>query len=655
MPVEYTVILLALFALFIFIHYKTKYKYTKYLLLMLCTAVVSGVYTNVYTHLYQKSVDKISTDTMVFSGYIKEITNADNTGYIVAVTDEKGREIYNVSIYYGDYFALGDSVEITGKFKSAKSDKYIFSNYSKNIKGTVNVDKIVQTDIEYTTVKYKGLTYKTALLESAGKLYGKDHLAVISAIGYNDSHLLAKDTKSLFKTAGMSHALVVSGLHVGIIVVAVQSVLKYIPFDKRYKNLIAAVIMVAYMYLVGLSPSVIRAGFLVLAVILSKNIYKEQDSITSIAFIGLVSVIINPYITRNIGAMLSYTACIGILLTSKWCKMKKIGKTTSNLLCCAAAILFTIPVLSMANMYFTLLSPVYNLLLAVFITVICVLSLITPILNLIPILRIINIFLVMTNKYIIDLLLNILTFISNYLDFTTVRLHSSLWQAVILATVVAVFVACFQFDKRVYKNIFIVTVSISAFVCYNLLNCNMLTVTAFDSGREGSFHISAKGKEYIVLSEDITAVEAEELLNSATGKVYEAVYYCPKEVKNDIDMSTVSQRFITADSSQTYVEEGFTLTSIIEKNKKLFIITAADCDIAFGHGKITSSECEYYFLGNDKPKSISAEEVYIFGNTPDWMDVEDITNIDSEIRIKINLKNGSYKTVKDVLNFGYRL
>ena len=62
-----------------------------------------------------------------------------------------------------------------------------------------------------------------------------------------------------------------------------------------------------------------------------------------------------------------------------------------------------------------------------------------------------------------------------------------------------------------------------------------------------------------------------------------------------------------------------------------------------------------YFLGNDKPKSVAADEIYIFGNIPTWMEVEDIIQISSDLKIKINLKTGEYKTVKDVFNFGWQL
>ena len=409
------------------------------------------------------------------------------------------------------------------------------------------------------------------------------------------------------------------------------------------------------MYIVGLSPSVIRAGYLAIIALLARNINKEQDSFTTLAFIGVVSIVINPYITRNIGAMLSYSACVGILAANRCCAAKEFKENTRNLICAAAAVVFTMPVLAMAQMYVTLMSPVYNVMLAVFVTAICILSVITPIINLIPVLRIINPVLVMTNKIMITSLLNVFYFIRQYLDFTTVRLHSSLWQTVIFAALVAGFIAYIQLENKKLKKFFVISVSILAFVCYNLLNCNTVTVTAFDSGREGSFHIEVKGKEYLILTESITTDKAEQRLVSAVGDKYETIYCCFKEFKTDTDMSNIAGKTIEVNKSDIYTEDYFTLVSYIENGKKLFTVSVAGCDISFGHGKVISVESEYYFLGNDKPKEITADEIYIFGNTPSWMNVENITNIDSDIKVKINFKNGKYKTVKDVLNFGYRL
>lgn len=652
---EWTVLLLAVFAVFILIHYKTKKVFTKTLLLIFVTAFTAVCYVNTFDYFYQKTVEDIPVDKQTCIGYIKDINNPENTSYIVNLLDENYKEIYSVSIYYSGGYELGDIVQITGKFRPAKRDKYIFSNYSQNIKGSISVDEMKRFDAEVSSVKYKALTIKKRLLESAAQLFSKEYLALVSAISYNDNHLVTSGIKRLFKTAGMSHTLVVSGLHVGIIMLAVQKFFKYIAINKKIKNVLAAAVIIVYMQVVGMSPSVIRAGFIAAAVLLSRNINKEQDFFTVLALVGLLSAVSNPYITRNIGAMLSYSACTGIILANQWSENKKLKDTARNLVCAAAAVLFTAPVLAIGGMYVTLMSPLYNLMLAPFIMVICIISVFAPIINSVPVIRVICPLLVIANKFLINTLLNTLSFIDEYLDFTTINLQSPLWAAVIFAATAAYFIAFFQIEQRKHKKIFIIAVSFLAFVCYNLLNYNVVTVTAFDSGREASFHISARNSEYLVLTEDVTADDAENILDSALYGRFKTVYYCPKEFKTDIDMSSISDRTIEVDETLKYKEKEFELHSYIEKNNKLFVITVADCDIAFGHGKVTKDNGEYYFLGNDKPKYINAEEIYIFGNTPSWMNVDNINNIDSDLKIRINLKNGKYKTVKDVFNFGCRI
>ncbi|MBQ7284065.1 MAG: ComEC/Rec2 family competence protein, partial [Oscillospiraceae bacterium] len=247
MPMGYTVVLLALFALFTFIHYKTKKVFTKQLLLMLFTAVAAAVYVNTFAYFYQNRVDSIPTDKQTYTGYVSEIYNSNNTSYKVALLDEKCREIYNVSIYYHNKLQLCDVVQITGKFKPARSDKYIFSSYADNIKGSITIDDLKVIDKDVNTVKYKCLTMKGLLLKNAEELYDNEYFAIVSAMGYNDGHHLTKSVKALFKTAGLSHALVVSGLHVGIIMLAVQWLLKHIPISKKIKNIITAVIIIVFM------------------------------------------------------------------------------------------------------------------------------------------------------------------------------------------------------------------------------------------------------------------------------------------------------------------------------------------------------------------------------------------------------------------------
>ncbi len=653
MPREYTAVLLALFALFAFIHHRTRRVYTKHLLLMLISALASVVYINVYSVLWQQHIAAIPTDTAEFVGYVSEINNDDNTWYTVMLVDEKGREDFKVTLYYHNGFSLGDKLSVTGKFKPAKNNRYMFSSYADNILGTISADEIDLADVEITTAGYAGVKVKKHIIDSMTKLYRKNILAVTSAIAYNDSHLLSDRITDSFRTAGLSHALVVSGLHVWLVIGVAIKLLQYIPINKKVKNVIAVVILVAFMYIVGLSASVTRAGIFAGIILIVRNFKKEPDAITTLALIGFLCIIENPYITRDIGAMLSYSASAGLLVTNRWCSKNQIDGHKRNFICAAMAVIFTMPVMALAGMKITVLSPLFNLLLMAVLSVICVLSVVTPLLNMIPLVSCAAIVLAKINEILINSVLAILDFIDTLFGFAMINLAHPVFITVFCAALAAYAAAYAQTEDGRKRKIFVTAVSILAFVCYNLLNWNVATVTAFDSGRECSFHISAKGKEYLVLSEDIGASDAQRQLVAVNGNKFDSVYYCLKSADGYISMGEVADEFIVADNTAEYKNEVFVLNSEISKNKKLFTITLAECDISFGHGKIVSNGNEYYFLGNDKPAAVSADEIYIFGNIPKWMDVDNIHPVNSDVTIKINLKTGRYKTVEDVFNFGW--
>ena len=653
MPREYTVILLALFALFVFVHSRTKNTHTNYLLCMLVTAVVSFAYINIFSGIWLDRIENIPADTQVYKGYISNIRNSSNTSYTLTVTDEKGREKFKADFYYHNGFDIGDTVLVTGKFRPAKNNRYTFSSYADNIKGNISAEEAVNEHIEIKTLKYRALMLRKTILESAAQIYGKDALEIVSAISYGDKHLVSQEIRDRFEAAGLSHILVVSGLHVWIVIGAVQIVFGFLPVNKKIKNIFAAVLILVFMYIVGLSQSVIRAGALAAVILVARNFLKDQDSLTSLGIISLVCIITNPYITRDIGAMLSYAASVGMIITNMWCADRKITGAKKNFACAFMAIVFTMPILALAGMRVTLLSPFFNILLGSFIAVICVLSVITPVLNMIPFVSSANLLLAALNSMLIKYLVAILDFIKNSFDFALVNLAHPAILIVIAAALTAGFVAYFQITDNRTGKIFVAAVSILTLVCYNLLNWNVVTVTAFDSGRECSFHISCKGREYLILTEETTHNKMKQQLLSVNADGFDKIYFCPKKFKEYIDYSYMAQDVVMAEESSEYNEGFFTMTSDISKNKKLFRISVSGCDIYFGHGKTEVSDGEYYFLGNDKPESVQADNIYIFGNIPAWMNVENIYPVNSDVTIKIDMKTGKYKTVEDVFNFGW--
>lgn len=68
------------------------------------------------------------------------------------------------------------------------------------------------------------------------------------------------------------------------------------------------------MIITNMSSSVVRAGVSTIIGILGTLIYRKQDTYTTIAFAGLLTLIKNPFSIFNIGMQLSYLATLGIIL-----------------------------------------------------------------------------------------------------------------------------------------------------------------------------------------------------------------------------------------------------------------------------------------------------------------------------------------------------
>lgn len=656
MPKEYANILLALLLLFLIFHFCTARRYTKYILLITAVFFSSSVYIQNYTLMYENKISQIPTDKREYTGYVKSVNNADSTSYTISILDESLKEKFDVSIFYMEKLELCDIVKIYGKFSPLNRDKYIFSNYSKGTVGKITIENIEVIDEDINTFNYRFLEIKSKILSKAEKLYTGQTYAVVASAGYNDKSYLNQDTKDLFQSAGISHALVVSGFHISVLTLVLIYLTKPLPIFKFIKNIVIVIFVILFMNVIGLSASVVRAGFMAFILILAQNFKFESDSITSLALVGFISALDNPYITRDIGAMLSYCATLGIILSAQWYRNKDFNKYLKSFISACGAVLFIMPVLALAGMDITVLSPVYNLIFAVPVSILCVLSIITPIISFIPHFSFLTNILVQITKNYINLFLNILKLNQKYNSAALVNFASPIFLVMFSSAAVGVFIAVCQFKSNKLKSVFVVFCAVLSAFVYGYLNYNTVTVTAFDSGRETSFYIRYRNKNYLVLSENITCSEAENMLKSFNGGKYEQIYICFKENKNISDFSNITDKVVNVMHTREYKTDIFVLNSEVDEDYKKFTISIGECDIMFGHGKVSAdSSTDYYFLGNDKPLEIKAENIYIYGNIPDWMDVDNITQISSDLNIKINTENGTDKIVKDVFNFGYGL
>ena len=184
---------------------------------------------------------------------------------------------------------------------------------------------------------------RTAVVESVSRT-GAGPAALIPALVQGDDQRLTERMKSDFRRSGLTHLLAVSGTNLTIVLVSVLLVGKACGIHGRGQWVLGLLSIAGFVLLARPDPSVVRAaGMGVVA--LSALGYGQRGGMRALscAVIGLL--LIDPWLARSIGFVLSVCATAGILLLAprwsvvlsrwmpRWCALAIAVPTAAQLTC----------------------------------------------------------------------------------------------------------------------------------------------------------------------------------------------------------------------------------------------------------------------------------------------------------------------------------
>lgn len=148
---------------------------------------------------------------------------------------------------------------------------------------------------------------KERLSVIGGQSYG-----ISAGIALGDVDSVSDPVSVAFRRSGISHLLVVSGLHVSMVALGLFHLLRKRLYA-RTAALITLPVLLVFMCLMGLTPSVIRAGVMVGIVLISHLFRRQADSLNSMGLAFVVLALVDPFCIYDIGLQLSFGATLGIL------------------------------------------------------------------------------------------------------------------------------------------------------------------------------------------------------------------------------------------------------------------------------------------------------------------------------------------------------
>ncbi len=202
-----------------------------------------------------------------------------------------------------------------------------------------------------------------------------DDAAVVSAILLGDRSNLNPEFESDAKTAGITHMLVVSGMHLGIIFGLLTKIFSALKFGRIKTNLLILSAIFAMTAVCGFTPSILRAALTYVIIIIGNLIFKKPDSLNSLGAATVILLFFNPLGFGNISLLLSLLSTFGLLFicpilvdtfTSLVSKIIKPGKFAKGIIFSLSqslsATIATMPVCIIYLGYISLIAPVTNLL-----------------------------------------------------------------------------------------------------------------------------------------------------------------------------------------------------------------------------------------------------------------------------------------------------
>lgn len=202
--------------------------------------------------------------------------------------------------------------------------------------------------------------FRGLIIENLKKAnFGKEELAIIQALLLGQRNDISTETYDDYKNAGAVHILAVSGLHIGILLLLLQFILRpleRLPSGKTVKLIVVVLLLWGFAVLAGLSASVVRAvtmfSFVAYALYLNRPSNTFNILALSMFFILLV---IDPMLLFQVGFQMSYAAVFAIvwvypLLQRIWLPKNKVIRYFWQLL--SVSIAAQIGVLPISLFYF---------------------------------------------------------------------------------------------------------------------------------------------------------------------------------------------------------------------------------------------------------------------------------------------------------------
>lgn len=154
--------------------------------------------------------------------------------------------------------------------------------------------------------------WKTEMMNRCEKIYPDAEASILEAMLFGEKRELSGDIKELYQAAGISHVLVISGLHISLLALAVAGILRRRGFPMPVWVILSVGVLAGYGILIGQPTTAVRALLMFFVLQGARLLGRSYDLLSALAFAGILMLLDNPDLILDGGCRLSFCAVIGV-------------------------------------------------------------------------------------------------------------------------------------------------------------------------------------------------------------------------------------------------------------------------------------------------------------------------------------------------------
>ena len=256
-------------------------------------------------------------------------------GNAILYGSERNYKIHNVKVYMTTpkRYAVGSSLRLRGKLRRIQRpmnpgefDRELYYRIM-GVSYTMSDPRIEVTDADFNYPLEMLGRIREEFKDRVRHVFPEDVRGVVSSMLIGDKSMLDERTKALFRIGGVSHVLVISGLHVTLLAEGLYRILRKLRFPLRRKGrwtlagigdsacvLISMGMLISYAAITGLSVSTTRAVIMYGLVLGARLMHRTYDLPTAMSVAMILLLLENPMYLLYSGFQLSFLAVLGVHL-----------------------------------------------------------------------------------------------------------------------------------------------------------------------------------------------------------------------------------------------------------------------------------------------------------------------------------------------------